>query len=138
MEFTPPIGGPGCASAESTSAAVRASAMPARVSSSRIGITIISGYICSLPWLHEKLGHAKTWLRGKSFSLDSTGSLGTLPPPLPGNVCKVFKDKSLRSGLLVRHWDTRDPGTHRTYVNSIIKVYQPCQWFGEQFILEIA
>ena len=39
---------PGCAMAASTSPEVRASLTPARVSSSRIGITIISGYIVVL------------------------------------------------------------------------------------------
>jgi hypothetical protein len=45
MEFTTTIVVPGCASAESTSSAVRVSLIPARTSSSRLGITISSGYM---------------------------------------------------------------------------------------------
>src|ERR1035437_8839018 len=47
-ELTTSIVVPGWASAASTSAAVRASFKPARVSSSRIGISMISGYMESL------------------------------------------------------------------------------------------
>src|ERR1700722_12304295 len=45
MEFTTTKVVPGWASAASTSSAVRASLIPTRVSSSRMGITMISGYI---------------------------------------------------------------------------------------------
>jgi hypothetical protein len=49
IEFTTSMVVPGTASAASTSAAVRASATPALVNSSRIGITINSGYIVLPP-----------------------------------------------------------------------------------------
>src|SRR6202000_2014219 len=45
IELTTTIVVPGFANAASTSSAVRASLIPARANSSRIGITIISGYI---------------------------------------------------------------------------------------------
>src|SRR5215510_13465472 len=45
MEFTTTMTVPFCDTAFSTSAAVRASSIPAEVSSCRMGATIISGYI---------------------------------------------------------------------------------------------
>src|SRR6185503_10148854 len=61
MEFTTTIVVPAWASAASTSSAVRVSWMPARVSSSRIGMTMTSGYmIVSLPlfWILVRFRHS--------------------------------------------------------------------------------
>jgi hypothetical protein len=73
IEFTTTIVVPGCASAASTSDALRTSFSPARVSSSRIGITIISGYI-PFPLLRPPLRRRKQYESCKdSFFFDCTG-----------------------------------------------------------------
>src|SRR5215469_18717238 len=59
-QFTTTLTVPFWATAASTSAAVRASAIPAEVSSCRIGAIIISGYILCLPkYLYTILSEGK-------------------------------------------------------------------------------
>src|ERR1700761_2883663 len=73
MELTTTMVVPGCLRALSTSSAVRASWMPARGSSSRIGMTISSGYI----FLVLLLGVAF----GIGFRRGGLGALVSTPSP---------------------------------------------------------
>src|SRR6185437_7623925 len=97
-EFTTTMVVPFCFTAFSTSAAVRASWMPAEVSSSRMGAIIISGYIHFLPMV------VKVYFTGKKrFSQNSICGLvlgNTFDDPGKHSSCPVYHLPYRRTGTL--------------------------------------